>query len=135
MTQTVASSISAAFRNPLAYAVVSGLTWAIDFAVFALLYKAMPFYAAMSIARVVAAIFAFPAQRYFAFGLLGRPSFREVRRYGLLWLTNLLIATFLVEGAARISGANGLVIKFAVEITVFFGNYLALKRLIFLRRL
>jgi putative flippase GtrA len=129
-----ASFTTTSLRNTVAYALVSGATWAIDFAVFALLYKTVPYFVAMFVARCIAALFAFPAQRYLAFRLQGPPTLREARRYGILWLINLVIATFLVEGASHVSGANGLVIKVAVELIVFAGNYFVLQRLVFPQR-
>ena len=124
----VSSIVIRDWRRIVRYGFVSGLTWVIDFVIFALLQEPAGYVAAMVFARVGGLAFGFPAHRWFSFSARGSATLREATAFLAVWLVNLDLATALLLALVRLELPHPLILKFVVEVVVFLTNFLVLRR-------
>lgn len=107
------------------YCIVGGLSAAISFSSFALLWDIchINYKIAVTISYVLAILFNFTCNRHFTFKSLGRGLFRQIYRYLTMILLNYVITLFTVHASVQwlsLSPYFGLLASIAVTAIVGF---------------
>lgn len=111
------------------YTLISGFTWAIDFAGFMALYSFLGIPLALLCSRALAGTFAFLAHKCGTFSSKTPITFRELFGYIGLVAINYVFAVVLIANLPNDTFMNVGIAKIVVEIAIFVLNFFVLRKI------
>ena len=115
----------------LKYGLSSGVSFLVDYGLFTLLYwLGLPIMIATYAARACSCVVNFQLNKGVVFRAGGNPA-KQFVLYILLVIVSATVSGLAVTGLYALTQVHPALLKFCVDVVLFFGNYLVQKHLIF----
>ncbi|WP_457553710.1 GtrA family protein [Desulfobacula sp.] len=123
------------FKQLFRYLLSGMASTIVDFGTYILLINfSLGFVTASVLARILSVLVHFSANRYFTFSYRDAPQMREIARYLMVVVFNLLSSIFLIYIFIRFLSVGEVLAKVIAQMVLFFATYVLLNGFVFLKQ-